>query len=232
MIDGIKATRWLSILEAAKCVEHLFGADSAAAILRRAKYGDISVTARKWAYTPPDDLETYNLLNDNALHAQAAKEDFLALLYDLECGTSSWASFSTSCHITGDYEIGHYQPEQPPNGWHSVIGLRFNEQDLIGSFDLQGVTAIPEVSHAELVPNVRASRSLSHHHAYAAAMVTLELIKLDPDDFRSSTLVSVAAMLAPHYKATHRKKSAPDADTMNECAREILEAVKSSNKLS
>lgn len=227
-----KPTRWLNILEAAKYVEHLFGAESAATILRRARNGDISVTARKWVYIPPDDLETYNLLNDNALHAESAKHDFLALLYDLECGTSSWASLSTSCHITGDYEIGHYQPVQPPNGWHSVIGLRFNEQDLIGSFDLQGATAILEVSHADYVPNVRASRSLSHHHAYAAAMVTLELIKLDPDDFRNSTLASVAAMLEPHYRATHRKKSVPDADTMKECAREILEALKYSKKQS
>lgn len=232
MTDDQKSTRWLNMLEAAKCVEHLLGSDSSAAILRRARNGDITVTARTWDYTPPNDLETYNLLADNTPLAQAIKKDFLSLLYDLECGASSWASLSTCCHTTGDYEIGHYEPEQPVNGWHLVMGLRLNEEDLIRSFDLQAAKETPEVSIADVVPNVRASRSLSHHHAYAAAMVTLELRNLDPDDFRNSTLVSVVAMLKPHYRLTHLKKATPDADTMKECAREILEAMKFSDKKS
>lgn len=230
MPNEVEAGNWLNLIEASQLAEEIIGSGGIVAVLRRAKHGDVSVSATRWHYTPENDLSTYDLCVDDSVLAKMARQDFLTLLHDVERGVSTWASFSTSCHLTGDYEIGSYEAQQSPNGWHSLTGLRFNRQSLTASFGLQRPPRAPEITSDNAKLKLRGGRSLTHHHAYAAAMVTLELQKLPPRDLHTSTLASVAAMLEPHYRTTHRANSAPDPDTLEQCAREILEAVRSQDE--
>lgn len=216
---------WLKTNDAFSLVSGHYGDDfGVVSLLRKAKNGEISISAQRWHYTRENDLKTYDLCSNESDKNTALRLDFVRLLHDIEAGSkggSIWGTLSTCCHKLGDYEIEDYTAKQPLNGWHSVSGLCFCREEIVSVFGLMESNAETKIHQSKS----KGGRSLIHRHSYAAAQVTLELIKLPKDQRTNITLASISAMLEPHYQSKHPKHEAPGNDILRDSGRDIKEAI-------